>query len=113
MDKLNQYREIVQTVLKEYHELQLASADLQLESALLLDPSRDQYLLIRMGWDGNERLKRNTIHIRIKNQKIWIEEDETEDGVATELLQLGVPHQDIVLAFHPPQLRQHTEFAIA
>lgn len=31
--------------------------------------------------------------------------------MATELLQAGVPREDIVLAFHPPRLRQFTEFA--
>jgi hypothetical protein len=111
MDPLNHYRELIQKVLQDYYNLE--SANPHLESALLLDPIHDHYLLLRMGWHGNQRIKRNTIHIRLKDQKIWIEEDCTEAGVATDLLQLGVPRSDIVLAFHPPQLRQHTEFAIA
>jgi hypothetical protein len=45
--------------------------------------------------------------------KFWIEEDWTEEGVATELLEAGVPSSDIVLAFHEPAMRQHTEFAVA
>jgi hypothetical protein len=56
-------------------------------------------------------LTRNVIHIRLKDEKIWIEEDWTEDGIATDLLQAGVQSEDIVLAFHPPRLRQFTEFA--
>jgi XisI protein len=113
MDHLNQYRAIIQQILQEYHQLQQASADADWESVLLVDRAEDRYLLMRLGWQGTTRINRNTIHVRLKNQKIWIEEDETEDSVATELLQLGVPHQDIVLAFHPPPLRQYTEFAIA
>ncbi|HAA31595.1 MAG TPA: hypothetical protein DCE56_32705 [Cyanobacteria bacterium UBA8553] len=54
-------------------------------------------------------LQRNIIHLRLKDQKIWIEEDWTEDGIAIALLQAGVPHEDIVLAFHPPRLRQFTK----
>ena len=53
------------------------------------------------------------IHVRLKDDKIWIEEDWTEDGVATDLLQKGVSREEIVLAFHPPHVRQYTEFAIA
>jgi hypothetical protein len=113
MDTVKQYRAIVQQVLQDYHKLQQGSENPDLESALLLDPVNDQYLLMRMGWDGLHRIKRNVIHIRLKNQKIWVEEDATEEGVATDLLAHQVPREDIVLAFHPPQLRQHTEFAIA
>ncbi|MEG4275678.1 MULTISPECIES: element excision factor XisI family protein, partial [unclassified Microcoleus] len=42
-----------------------------------------------------------------------VEEDRTEDGIATDLLQAGVSCEDIVLAFHPPRLRPFTEFATA
>jgi hypothetical protein len=29
------------------------------------------------------------------------------------LLEAGVPKEDIVLAFHEPEMRQYTEFAVA
>ena len=37
----------------------------------------------------------------------------TEAGIATELMRLGIPSNEIVLAFQPPEVRQFTEFAIA
>ena len=49
----------------------------------------------------------------VKRYKIWIEEDWTEEGVATYFLEHGVPNQDIVLGFQPPQMREYTEFAAA
>ncbi len=55
----------------------------------------------------------NKFQTPLKDGKIWIEEDRTEDGIATDLLQAGVSCEDIVLAFHPPRLRQFTEFATA
>jgi hypothetical protein len=42
-----------------------------------------------------------------------IERDLTEDGIAAELLEAGVPEDDIVLAFHVPELRQYIELASA
>ncbi|MBN4002254.1 MAG: XisI protein [Nostoc sp. LPT] len=72
-----------------------------------------QYLWFQIGWQKNRRIKGITVHIRIKNNKIWIEEDWTEEGIATELLNVGVPQSDIVLAFHPPSDRALTEFATA
>jgi hypothetical protein len=43
-----------------------------------------------------------TVYVRIRDRKFWIEEDWTEDGIATDLVRAGVPKEDIVLAFHEP-----------
>ncbi len=112
MDRLKRYREIVQEVLTEYHQLNEKSGS-TIESALAFDEVKDQYLLLLMGWRKDERIKSVMIHVRLKDDKIWIEEDWTEDGVATDLLQKGIAREEIVLAFHPPHVRQYTEFAIA
>ena len=112
MDRLKRYRQIVQEVLREYHQLNEKSGS-TIESALVFDEVQDHYLLLLMGWRKDERIKSVMIHIRLKDDKIWIEEDWTEDGVATDLLQKGIPREEIVLAFHPPDVRQYTEFASA
>lgn len=52
------------------------------------------------------------LHIDIIDGKIWIQQDGTEIGSANELVELGVPRQDIVLGFDPPNLRQYTDFAM-
>ncbi len=51
------------------------------------------------------------IHVDIRDGKIWIQRDFTEEGVASELVDLGVPKTDIVLGFKPPYMRQFTGFA--
>jgi len=80
---------------------------------LVFDEIHDHYLLLLIGWQKDERIKSVMIHVRLKDKKIWIEEDWTEEGVATDFLQKGITRDEIVLAFHPPQVRQYTEFAIA
>ena len=47
----------------------------------------------------------------IVNGKIWIQKDETEEGIATDLEKHGVPKDKIVLAFKSPALRKYTEYA--
>jgi len=47
------------------------------------------------------------------NDKIWIQQDGTEVGIANQLVDLGVPKQDIVLGFDPPNLRKYTDFAVS
>ena len=112
MDRLKHHRKIIQEVLIEYHQLNEKSGSTT-ESALVFDEVHDQYLLLLMGWHKDERIKSVMIHIRLKDDKIWIEEDWTEDGVATDLLHKGIAREEIVLAFHPPHVRQYTEFAFA
>lgn len=52
------------------------------------------------------------VYLRIQNGKIWVEEDWTQ-GIVNDLLEAGVPHEDIVLGFQHPSKRLLTEFAIA
>jgi hypothetical protein len=50
--------------------------------------------------------------VDIRNGKIWIQHDGTEEGIANRLIASGVPKEDIVLGFHSPFMRQYTEFAV-
>jgi hypothetical protein len=55
----------------------------------------------------------SVIHIDIKGDKIWIQHDGTEGGIAPELVEAGVPPDKIVLAWHEPEIRKHTVYAVA
>ncbi len=113
MDKSNVYRALIHRVLTEYRDLESSSDESGIEAVLMMDDEQGRYVLLRSGWEDTDRIQRMVIHVRLKNDKIWIEEDGTEEGVSTDFLQAGVPREDIVLAFHPQHLRQYTEFAIA
>ena len=66
--------------------------------------------LLYVGWRGNKRDFGCILHLDIKQGKIWIQHDGTEIGIANQLVEMGVPKQDIVLAFHEPEIRQFTDF---
>jgi hypothetical protein len=84
-----------------------------LETWLIADEPHDQFLLVTSGWSKGRRVRRIPLHVRLHAGKIWIEEDWTEEGIATALLRAGVSPDHIVLAFHPPDKRPLTEFATA
>ncbi|MFB2978905.1 XisI protein [Microseira sp. BLCC-F43] len=113
MAQLEQYRGLIKKILTEYHDWVSGSSNLTDESCLIFDEKNDHYIWLFLGWEGKKHIRNTQAHIRIKNEKIWIEEDSTEEGIATELLRLGVPARDIVLGFHPPEERKYTEFALA
>ena len=104
-DKTIALRNAIQQVLSEYHALNVR-ADSAIESVLVSDRASDNYLLLLMGWNALERIKTVQIHMRLHDDKIWIEEDWTEEGVFEDLLRLGIKPEAIVLAFQPPPVRQ-------
>lgn len=53
------------------------------------------------------------LHIVLRTNKIWIEEDWTKDGITTYFLEQGVPNEDIVLGFQPPHMQQRIRCAAA
>jgi hypothetical protein len=80
------------------------------EVQAIFDDENCHYQLLYVGWRNNSRQFGCILHLDIKNGKIWIQHDGTEIGIANQLVELGVPKQDIILAFHEPEIRQYTDF---
>ena len=99
MDKLTKYRSIIVAILQRH--AQFTNSDDNAESCAICDEKTDNYLLSDVGWHASGlRLHSFPIHVRLKEDKFWIEWDGTEYGVANELMDAGVPEKDILLAFH-------------
>ncbi|MBP0028751.1 XisI protein [Roseofilum sp. Guam] len=107
MERLN-YQEIVQNILESHAK---NCSNRQTEVKLLFDTQRDHYQVMNMGWQELRRVFGCLVYIEIKEGKIWIERDGTEIGIANELVEAGIPKQDIVLAFKAPYRRKFTDFA--
>ena len=110
MDKLTQYRQWIQNILREYSNIKPANGDIEVET--FFDPKQDHYQVFHKGWSKYRRIFGPLIHLDIIDNKIWIQYDGTEVGIANELVKLGVPKEDIVLAYHAPYKRQYTGFAV-
>jgi hypothetical protein len=76
------------------------------------DVPGDHYLVIRNGWVNKRWYYGVILHIDIRDGKVWIQHDGIEDGVAPELVEIGVSREDIVLGFQAPFARKFTEFAV-
>lgn len=113
MDKLAHYRQLIKTLLTDYAALLNKAATENLEVHTVFDENNDRYMVYRTGWWDTRRIHSATLYVRLHEGKIWIEEDGTEEGLATDLLAGGVPNEDIVLGFRHPELRPLTEFATA
>ena len=83
----------------------------QLEYQLVLDKERHHYQLIVSGWQAHKRVHGIVVQMDIRDGLIWVQEDGTDVGVANELMRLGVPEHQIVLAYLMPNQAQSLEFA--
>jgi XisI protein len=109
--ELENYRNIIESVLTEYASLPYSYADIQ--SEVVFDRARDRYLWMDIGWDGESRVHGCLVHVDLIDGKIWIQRDGTEEGIAADLERAGIPKQQIVLGFRPPEIRPYTGYAIA
>jgi hypothetical protein len=109
MDKLEKHRAAIKQVLQKYAALPRRN----MESETVFDDAANRYLLVVQGWQGAKRIYYCAAHLEIINDKIWIQRDGTEDGLARELEKNGIPKNEIVLGFHEPEARPFTEYSAA
>lgn len=111
MDRVEQYRQWIREIFEEYGCIQPSNGEIVVFPNLNFD--QDHYQVCHMGWNRDQRIFGVLLHADIVEGKIWIQHDGTEEGLANLLVERGVPKTDIVLAFHPPELRPYNGFAVA
>jgi hypothetical protein len=110
MDTRDRYRRIVQDTLMDIARIPYSHGDIQCQP--VFDTERDHYVLLVVGWD-KRRVHGCTVHLDVIDGKIWVQRDDTDFGVVEALEDAGVPKDHIVLAFHPPRIREETGYAVA
>ncbi len=109
MDTLNHYRDIIEQTLSQYSSASANGAQYE----TVFDRVRDHYLVVTVGWGKQERIYGVLAHIDLIGGKAWVQHDRTEEGLANELRDAGIPTDHIVLGFRIPEVRQHTGYAVA
>jgi XisI protein len=110
MDKTESYRMILKRIIEDYASYKPSNG--QIDTEAIVDPDHDHYEVMHVGWDGQRRVHGSVIHLDLINGKVWIQYDGTNRPIAEELMAAGVPREDIVLGFHPADVRRLTSFAV-
>lgn len=108
---LEAVRQAVCALIEEYAHNGAAGPEVALEP--VLDPVNDHYLLVEVGWRQNRRVYQSLIHLDIIDGKVWIQRNETDQPIARELMEAGIPRECIVLGLQRPDRRQFTDYAAA
>lgn len=112
MDSLTQWRDQLKTSLHYYADLPYPFAP-QVQTYVGISQDLNPFFLRHEGWQGHQRIHGIVVHAESRDHKIWIHYDGMEDSITADLEAAGVPKERIVLAFQPPDLRNHTGYAIA
>jgi len=112
MDKVSKYQNIIVEYLTEWANF--GTPPPGLEHQVIVDRENNHFQWVTTGWLQNkEFVYIIELHLDIKGQKIWIWQNNSDAMVADDLMERGVSKSDIVLAFHAPQDRALTGFAVA
>ncbi|MEH1932739.1 MAG: XisI protein [Nostoc sp.] len=111
MERVEQYRQSIRQVLTSHPTFESSNSGIELQ--LVFDTEHDHYQLLEVGWEGLKRVYNCIIHLDIKDGKIWIQRNMTDVDIARELVEIGVPKEDIILGLHPPYKRPYTGYGVA
>ena len=112
MDKLKKYRKIITKIVKE--QAALGSSPGKIDDYAICDEKTDNYLLINVGWHPSGRRQHGMpIHIRLKDGKVWIEWDGTDQEIARQLIKAGIYEDDIVFPSFPEKSQTLAELKAA
>ena len=108
MDRQEKYKDIVKELILDYAKIKPAHGDIDEE--VIFDEERGHYELLSIGWDGTKRVHFTVFHFDIKDGKIWLQKNSTDLEVAEELVEAGIPREQIVLGSVLPQSRKLTKY---
>lgn len=110
MDSLNRFRDVIQAVLEDHAQIPYRYGEV--ETSVFVDAGRNNFLLMVIGWERHRRVHGCITHVQIIDTKIWIQRDGIEEGITGELVEAGIPKEQIVLGFHPPDVRKYTGYTV-
>ena len=111
MEPIESLRDAIARVFRSWEDFPGPAAKFRIVG--VMDTTRDRYTLTHVDFDGERYKSRLLAQLEIRDGKIWVLTDNTEEGVATELVAAGISKGAIVLGFYSPAMRDMGEFAAA
>jgi len=84
MGQLTTYRDIVKHIIRDYAQWKPTYGDIEVET--IFDDEQGHYEMLYMGWEGRRRVHGTVLHVDIRNGKVWVQFDGTENSITEELV---------------------------
>jgi len=112
MDRIKKYQKIIDKELTAWVSQSISDMP-NMEYQYIKNKANNQFILLALGWHNDIYRHDLLIHIQIKNDQIWIQEDKTGESISKTLQEKGVPKTMIIHGFEEPFLREQTTLARA
>lgn len=99
MDRVNEYRQILQDFLSDF-------AKNDPNAQLIFDGERDRYMVMHNEWRNDYRIYGCAMQLDIIEGQVWIQHNSTEIYLDRELIARGVSPKDIIFGFRSPSVRK-------
>ena len=111
MDTIEVQRSAIARVFRSWEQYPASISKFRITG--VMDTPHDRYTLTHVDFDGERYRSHLLAQLEIRNGKIWILTDNTEEGIAPELVAEGIPKDQIVLGYYSPGMRAQGDFAVA
>lgn len=108
MDTIETYGKILNDVVNEYASVKKTLRP-GVKSESIIDRENHHYQLLSIGWYQNRFVYTVIFHFDIIDDKVWIQQNNTDVLIADELVRRGIEKMDIILGFLSEQARQRME----
>ncbi len=114
MDKVKKHRKIVHDILDEIVRSRVHSRP-EIHSYLVEDEKKGHFLLFSDGWvDNDKRFYGCSVHVQVDDRgMVWLFYDMSDYEIGKQILEKGIPPNQLVPAFQPPDVREEMGFAVA
>lgn len=112
MEKIIRYQSIICDLLQEYASIK-KSLTPQVKAQSLADRENHHYQLLSVGWHNQQFVYTVALHFDIVEDKVWIQQNNTDALIADELIERGIERGDIVLGFVPEKAHSFSGYATA
>jgi hypothetical protein len=98
MDRIENYRQILERVVKRHAQFQPANGNIQTHA--VCDRETDEFMVIDSGWnEKGRRIYDVVLHFRLQEGNVYVERDNTDAEVVRELIENGIDKENIILAY--------------
>jgi XisI protein len=111
MDKIAKYQQVISGLLNEYAAIKKTVTP-DIKAQVMMDRENNHYQLLSLGWHNNRFVYNVSFHFDIIDEKIWIQQNNTDVLIADELMERGVEKSDIVLGFISEKARGYSGYAM-
>ena len=111
MTKLKQYKKILTEVFTYQSTLHFSNAP-EVEQQLIINKDETQFLVMVIGWIEEEYKHFTLLHAQLKDDKVWLHQNNTDEDIGAVLEKKGIPKLEIVIGFLTPFERALSDYAV-